>query len=61
MGKPADFVVDNASGAAVRTDLNNIFDAISINNGFSSGAPTTIYKYMWYADCLLYTSPSPRD
>ena len=50
MAKPADFVVDNASGADVRTDLNNLFDAISINNGFSSGAPTTKYKYMWYAD-----------
>tara|TARA_R100000988_G_scaffold103666_1_gene84007 strand:+ start:2823 stop:4061 length:1239 start_codon:yes stop_codon:yes gene_type:complete len=50
MAKPADFVVDNASGSAVRTDLNNIFDAISINNGFSSGAPTQKYKYMWYAD-----------
>ena len=50
MAKPNDFVVDNASGADVRTDLNNLFDAISINNGFSSGAPTTKYKYMWYAD-----------
>tara|TARA_B100000424_G_scaffold231761_1_gene194188 strand:- start:183 stop:1358 length:1176 start_codon:yes stop_codon:yes gene_type:complete len=50
MGKPADFVVDNASGSAVRTDLNDLFDAISINNGFTSGAPTTKYKYMWYAD-----------
>jgi hypothetical protein len=50
MAKPADFVVDNASGSDVRDDLNNIFDAISINNGFSSGAPTQKYKYMWYAD-----------
>ncbi len=49
MAKPADFVVDNASGSAVRTDLNNIFDAISINNGFGS-VPTQKYKYMWYAD-----------
>ena len=44
MAKPSDFVVDNGSGSAVRTDLNNLFDAISINNGFSSGAPTTKYK-----------------
>ena len=51
MAKPADFVVDNASGSAVRTDLNNIFDAISINNGFGS-APTQKYKYMWYADTV---------
>ena len=49
MAKPADFVVANASGADVRTDLNNLFDAISINNGFGS-VPTTKYKYMWYAD-----------
>ena len=49
MAKPDDFVVDNASGSAVRTDLNNIFDAISINNGFGD-APTQKYKYMWYAD-----------
>ena len=49
MAKPDDFVVDNASGSAVRTDLNNIFDAISINNGFGS-VPTQKYKYMWYAD-----------
>ena len=49
MAKPDDFVVDNASGSAVRTDLNNIFDAISINNGFGT-APTQKYKYMWYAD-----------
>ena len=49
MAQPADFVVDNASGSAVRTDLNNLFDAISINNGFGS-VPTTKYKYMWYAD-----------
>ena len=49
MAKPADFVVDNASGSAVRTDLNNIFDAISTNNGYGS-EPNTKYKYMWYAN-----------
>ncbi len=49
MAKPADFVVANASGSDVRTDLNNLFDAISINNGFGS-VPTQKYKYMWYAD-----------
>jgi len=49
MAKPSDFVVDNAQGSVVRTDINNIFDAISINNGFGS-VPTVKYKYMWYAD-----------
>ena len=43
-------MIDNASGAAVRTDLNNIFEAIRSNNGSFSGEPTTKYKYMWYAD-----------
>ena len=49
MTKPADFVVDNASGSAVRTDLNNLFEAIRENNGYGS-EPTTKYKYMWYAN-----------
>ena len=48
--KPDDFEVANASGQAVRTDLNNIFGALRSNNGEYSGAPTTKYKYMWYAD-----------
>jgi len=48
--KPNDFEVANASGAAVRADLNNIFGALRSNNGEYSGAPTTKYKYMWYAD-----------
>jgi len=48
--KPADFIVDNASGSAVREDLNDIFGAIRSNNGEYSGEPTTRYKYMWYAD-----------
>ena len=55
MGKPDDFVVDNDTGVNVRIDLNNLFDAISINNGFGS-APSTKYKYMWYAD----TNSSPH-
>jgi|TARA_Y100000052_G_scaffold27411_1_gene35126 hypothetical protein len=51
MAQPNDYVVDNDTGSAVRTDLNNLFDAISINNGFGS-VPTTKYKYMWYADSV---------
>ena len=50
MAKPADFVVDNASGSAVRQDINDIFGALRSNNGEYTGAPETKYKYMWYAD-----------
>ena len=49
MAKPADYVVDNDTGANVRTDLNNLFEAIRQNNGYGS-EPTQKYKYMWYAD-----------
>lgn len=48
--KPIDFEIDNDTGAAVRTDLNNVFGALRSNNGEYSGAPTTKYPYMWYAD-----------
>ena len=50
INKPADFVVDNASGSAVRQDINDIFGALRSNNGEYTGAPETKYKYMWYAD-----------
>tara|TARA_Y100001951_G_scaffold26436_1_gene20474 strand:- start:3593 stop:4807 length:1215 start_codon:yes stop_codon:yes gene_type:complete len=50
--KPADFIVNNASGSAVREDLNDIFGAIRSNNGEYSGEPSTKYKYMWYADSV---------
>jgi len=49
MAKPADYVVDNDTGANVRTDLNNLFEAIRQNNGYGS-EPTTKYNYMWYAN-----------
>ncbi len=44
-----DYVIDNASGSAVRTDLNNVFQAILTNNS-SSSAPSTTAAYMWWAD-----------
>jgi hypothetical protein len=49
MAKPADYVVDNDTGANVRTDLNNLFEAIRQNNGYGS-EPTVKYNYMWYAN-----------
>jgi hypothetical protein len=50
ISKPGDFEIDNDTGANVRSDLNNVFGALRSNNGEYSGAPTTKYPYMWYAD-----------
>ena len=36
-----DYVIDNASGSAVRTDLNNVFQAILTNNSSGSAPSTT--------------------
>ena len=44
-----DYVIANASGAAVRTDLNNALAAIVSNNSGSS-EPGTTYAYQWWAD-----------
>ena len=39
------YIIDNASGAAVRTDLNNVLAAIVSNNSHDE-EPTTTYAYM---------------
>jgi len=44
-----DYVIDNGTGAAVRTDLNNVLAAIVSNNS-SSSEPSTKYAYQWWAD-----------
>ena len=44
-----DYVIDNGTGAAVRTDLNNALSAIVSNNS-SSSEPSTKYAYQWWAD-----------
>jgi len=44
-----DYVIANASGAAVRADLNNALAAIVSNNS-SSTEPATTYAYMWWVD-----------
>ena len=44
-----DYVIANASGAAVRADLNNALAAIVSNNS-SATAPATTYAYQWWAD-----------
>ena len=44
-----DYNIINATGVAVRADLNSLADAIASNN---SGAtePSTTFSYMWWAD-----------
>ena len=44
-----DYVIANASGAAVRADLNNALAAIVSNNSGSS-EPGTTYAFQWWAD-----------
>jgi len=44
-----DYVLDNASGAAFRTDLNNALAAIVSNNS-NNTSPATTYAYQWWAD-----------
>lgn len=44
-----DYVIANASGAAVRADLNSALSAIVTNNSGAT-APSTTYAYQWWAD-----------
>ena len=44
-----DYVIDNSTGANVRTDLNNVLQAILTNNS-SGSAPSTTAAYMLWAD-----------
>lgn len=44
-----DYVIANASGLAVRQDINNALAAVVSNNSGSS-APSTTYAYMWWPD-----------
>jgi len=44
-----DYVIANASGAAVRSDLNNALAAIVSNNS-SATEPATTYSFMWWYD-----------
>ena len=44
-----DFIIDNGTGSAVRTDLNNVLQAIASNNS-KSGSLTTNYAYQWHVD-----------
>ena len=44
-----DYVIANASGAAVRADLNSALSAIVTNNSGATAFATT-YAYQWWAD-----------
>jgi len=44
-----DYSIDNASGSAVRSDLNNALGAIATANSGAT-APSTTYAYMLWAD-----------
>ena len=44
-----DYVLDNATGANFRADINNALAAIVSNNS-SSTEPSTKYAYQWWAD-----------
>ena len=44
-----DFVIDNGTGAAVRSDINNVLQAIASNNS-KSGALTTNFAFQWHVD-----------
>ena len=44
-----DYVLDNATGANFRSDLNLVLQAIVSNNS-SASEPSTKYAYQWWAD-----------
>mgnify|MGYP003117220544 CR=1 FL=1 len=44
-----DYVIDNSTGANVRSDINSVLQAILSNNS-SSSAPSTTAAYMFWAD-----------
>ena len=44
-----DFIIDNGTGSAVRTDINNVLQAIASNNS-NSGELTTNYAYQFHVD-----------
>ena len=44
-----DYVIDNSTGANVRSDINSVLQAIASNNSGSS-APSTTYAFQLFAD-----------
>ncbi len=44
-----DFTIDNGTGFAVRTDIEDAFKSLA-NNSAGTSEPTTTYVYQWWAD-----------
>ena len=44
-----DFIINNGTGSAVRSDINSVLQAIASNNS-KSGALTTNYAFQWHVD-----------
>ena len=44
-----DYVIDNASGAVVRADINSVLQAV-VSLNYGANQPTTRYPYQWWAD-----------
>tara|TARA_R100001015_G_scaffold12566_1_gene5372 strand:- start:256 stop:2121 length:1866 start_codon:yes stop_codon:yes gene_type:complete len=49
MSPQHDYVIDNSTGANVRSDINSVLQAIASNNSGSS-APSTTYAFQLFAD-----------
>ena len=58
-----DYVIDNQSFPATRTDLNNLFQAIVTNNSGSSAPSTTFANQIWYDSSanILYMRNEDND
>ena len=49
------------AGTDSETDSDSDGRVVRVNMGESSDDEATPDEYRWLGDCLLYTSPSPRD
>ena len=58
-----DFVIDNANGAAVRTDLNSALQALATLSSGASAPSTTYANMLWYdtANSLLKKRTNAND
>jgi len=55
-----DYIIDNGTGAAVRSDLNNALNAIATTNSVS-GNPATTYAYQIFHDTAASQGLKQRD
>jgi hypothetical protein len=52
MSQATDYVIANATGSGVRTDVNSVLSAIVTKNS-GTAEPSATYSYMWWADTTL--------